>query len=353
MIKSLLTLILTVSVSLAFAEKGAVVETLGIVSTTDVDAWKKSENITVMSWNIWGRQHLHEDYLIDGRTMRDRTVEIIKRNKADIVLMIETYGGAKDIAEELGFYYYTPNSDANLCIFSRYPLSDIGTPSGLSDFSFIHATATLESGKRVRLYTIWLTSNDPIVEEHHKFDETKADKDFVDSDIHRINALSDFFATETVQRDLKCSDEIPLIIAGDFNWFSHLDYNEQTKALGLNQRRVIPAPTSLKMAELGFVDTFRTLHPLKNRSAYGYTSSTVGQEYTWESERFIPTEPGTPWKVHRQLYGRIDYIYSKGESIKPVRSYTECTYKRGAKRLDFPMFPSDHGAVVTRFILKK
>lgn len=324
------------------------------VKSHDTDPWEQPETVTVMAWNIWGRYNLHEDYTINGVTARDRVVEIIKRSKADIICMIETYGSAAAIAEALGYHHYTPSVSANLCIFSRYPLSGVGTPSGLSSFSFLHATATLASGKKVRIHNIWLTSTNNGVGAWARFDSKHTDQQFITSDSNRIRMLNGFFNSKVAIKDLAQSNEIPVIMAGDFNWLSHLDFNAETKAMGLSQNRIIPAPTSLKMAEKGFIDTYRVCNPLNAETvpkAYGYTNTTTGQEWKYRSPRFFrigSDETPDPWRVN---HSRIDYVYSKGARIKPISSYTETTYDKTSITLDFPSFPSDHGAVITTFEL--
>ena len=71
-------------------------------------------------------------YAINGKTARQRVIEIIQESGADVITMTETYGSAKAIASALGYYYYTPEPDANLTIFSRYPLDEPTIHSSLS-----------------------------------------------------------------------------------------------------------------------------------------------------------------------------------------------------------------------------
>lgn len=118
----------------------------------------KETELKVMTWNIWGRLNQNPRYTIDGKSGRDRVIDILKESEADIITMTETYGSAKDIAESLGFHYYTPSPDANLTIFSRYPMVSSGNLENLSPFSFIEATVELPTGDYVKVYNIWLTS---------------------------------------------------------------------------------------------------------------------------------------------------------------------------------------------------
>ena len=113
---------------------------LGVASTCSVPVitqGEESSDLRVMTWNIWGKLNQEPRYTLDDLTARTRTIEILKDSGADLIAMIETYGSAADIAKALNFHHYTPHASANLSIFSRYPLSEVGTPDGLSSFSFI------------------------------------------------------------------------------------------------------------------------------------------------------------------------------------------------------------------------
>ena len=92
----------------------------------------QGQELKIMEWNIWGRLNQEPRYTINGKTARTRMIEVIQESQADIIAMIETYGSAADIAKALNYYHYTPSADANLAIFSRYPLQDFGTIKDLS-----------------------------------------------------------------------------------------------------------------------------------------------------------------------------------------------------------------------------
>ncbi len=114
--------------------------------------------IKVLAWNIWGKLNQASKYDFQGKSARTRMIEILKDSQADVICMIETYGSAADIAKSLGYHYYTPGATANLTIFSRYTLSDVGGLEGLSPFSHIKATAHLSEKLKVKIHCIWLSS---------------------------------------------------------------------------------------------------------------------------------------------------------------------------------------------------
>lgn len=306
--------------------------------------------LKVMTWNIWGRLNQDSRYTINGNTARKRMIEIIRESKADIITMTETYGSAADVSKALGYHYYTPSPDANLTIFSRYPLQDFGTIKNLSPFSFIVATAQLSNGEKIRVYNIWLTSGGRhIVEIKNK---NLTDKDFIAGDENRYNHIQELLQHPDFQKDLANKNIIPVIVAGDFNCVSHCDYTQETKEKGLNYARILPIATSLAMEKAGFVDTYRFIHPKLTQETLGHTWTTVGQGFTYETEKgFVPVVKN-PKPEYGDPYARIDFIYCAGKKIKPITSRTIVHHSSNNTR-SFPEFPSDHGAVLTSFLFSQ
>ncbi|PCE63736.1 endonuclease/exonuclease/phosphatase family protein [Sediminicola luteus] len=307
---------------------------------------KQAVELKVMTWNIWGKLNLEPKYEIEGVSARQRVIDIIKHSGADIVTMTEAYGSAADIAKSLGFYYYTPKPDANLCIFSRYELVDFGTLHGLSPFSFIAASVNLPNGSKVRVYNIWLTSEGRhIVEIKNK---KVSDSVFNAGDTVRYHHLKQLLDHKEFKEDWQRRDMVPLIVAGDFNCVSHLDYTEATRKRKLNYGRILEAETSMAMADLGFRDTYRSVHPVINEDNLGYTWTTVGTDYTYVSgEGFMPVAEH-PSPEYQNPYTRIDYIFATGTKIQVMESRTITRHFQDNTQR-FPLFPSDHGAVLTHF----
>ena len=304
--------------------------------------------LTVMTWNIWGRLNQDPRYTIDGLTARQRTIEIIKGSNVDIIAMVETYGSARDIANALGFHHYTPAPGANLSLFSRYELTDFGTPEGLSSFSFIRATAKISATEKVKVYCIWLTSGGRHIVEIKN--EELSDKAFIDGDNIRLRMMRKFLNHPEVKADVAGHETVPVIVAGDFNCVSRLDYSESSKAL--NYGRVFGAtPTHDLMMESGFVDAFRRIYPKVTKDTLGHTWTTVGPDFVYESGRgFVPVKGGSHPRPHfTNPYARIDFIYALG-SLRPKSAAVIKNFRDHGTR-SFPEFPSDHAAVVASFEL--
>ena len=302
--------------------------------------------LKVMTWNIWGRLNRDPRYTIDDKTARERTVEIIRHSGVDLVAMIETYGSAAEIAAALGFHHHTSSADANLCIFSRYPLSDVELLKGLNPFSFIAATVTLPRGQKVRVYDIWLTSGGRHIVEIK--DKTVSDAKFARGDENRFEHVQQLLKHPTFRRDLAQADDVPLLVAGDFNCVSHLDYNEATRTAGLNHFRVLLIKVSQAMQDAGLTDTYRAAHPTVTAKTLGHTWTTVGKDYMYESGKGFVKTDSHPRPQYRDPYTRIDYIYSGGKRLQVVDSTVITRHHEHLER-QFPEFPSDHAAVVTTF----
>ena len=302
--------------------------------------------LNVMTWNIWGRLNEDPRYTVDEKTARERTIEIIRNSNADVVAMIEAYGSAADIAASLGFHYHTAAADANLCIFSRYPLSDVELLEGLNPFSFIAATVTLPKGQKVRVYDIWLTSGGRHIVAIK--DKSVSDEAFAVGDDNRHDHLKQLLEHPTFKKDIAASDSIPLIVAGDFNCVTHLDHTAATSKAGLNQLRKLPIKVSQAMQQAGFEDTYRAARPNMTAESLGHTWTTVGTDYVYESNKGFVKTDAHPRPEYQNPYARIDYVYALGKQLETVDADVITRHHDYPTR-GFPEFPSDHAAVITQF----
>lgn len=113
----------------------------------------------------------------------------------------------------------------------------------------------------------------------------------------------------------------PVLLAGDFNEPSHLDWTAQCVEAGLREHAV-EWPTSRLFTETGLIDTFRAVHPDPVRRP----------GFTWTPR------PGT-----RDVMDRIDLVYVSPQLI-PVR--TDVLGELGPMTdLALDPWPSDHRAV--------
>lgn len=285
------------------------------------------KDLTVVAWNVWHKGHSE----LYGQKACDGCMGILQQSGADVILMVETYGAAPMVAQQLGYEYHLISS--NLCVYSRYPiLETYAFPDLISTFNFGGAMIDVD-GQKVRVFPLWI---------HYLPDQRlapveKSEEEIIawecagsrDEEIHSILQALDPF--------LKEADDIPVIIGGDFNSFSHLDWTQETKDRHHHGGAVVRWPVSTAVVGAGFTDSFREVHP--NPIMH----------------------PGTTWLTGSDdktinRYDRIDYIYYKGSKLKATQS--DCydwPHGQSFRFLgkDF-LYPSDHGFVRTVFnILSK
>jgi hypothetical protein len=118
----------------------------------------------------------------------------------------------------------------------------------------------------------------------------------------------------------KTSLKIPVIIGGDFNSPSHLDWDESTKKF--HYEKVVEWPVSKLIDQYGYSDSFREMHPDLSQALEG----------TWGylSPRNIISD-------------RIGFAYFKGKKLKPLSSKIVMEDTEGG------FFNSDHRAILTQF----
>ncbi len=261
-----------------------------------------SNSFKVMTWNIWrgGRE--------DGEKIGPaRVVDVIRNSSADLVAMQETYGSGEWIAKELGFHFHPRGT--NVSVFSRYPvLEDL---SVFEEFKCVGALVDVPNVGPVAFYSIWLPYGEDIwlPEIRGKSDDAAmiaATQPSADDLQKMLAAIQDRLA------DPKYRD-VSLVVAGDFNSMSHLDWNAVAMA---QYGRIIQWPTSRLMSAAHFRDAWRETHPQVDRSA----------DATW-SPRFPEQEQE-----------RIDFIYYRSQKLRAVQSQR--------LREHSELFPSDHAAVL-------
>lgn len=125
----------------------------------------------------------------------------------------------------------------------------------------------------------------------------------------------------------------PIFVVGDFNEPSHLDWTEAAAKAGHHPMKVA-FPTSQRMVEAGFTDSYRTIHPDE------------------------VARPGLTWSpVHEPAHHdhhlmRIDYVYFKGKGVEVTDAKIVGEDKEHAGIVVSP-YPSDHRAVVATFTVAK
>jgi endonuclease/exonuclease/phosphatase family metal-dependent hydrolase len=270
------------------------------------------DQLKIMAWNIWhgGHRYGHSVGL-------NRVIEIIQASDADIVGLIETYGSGEEIADALGFYYYLISS--NLSIMSRFPILE--TIKAFKPFNFGGARIDLGGSEELIFLNTWLHY---LPSYYKSIEEGKSS-----AYIEKAEADTRHFEIRNILIEIQPlitnSDEVPLIMSGDFNSGSHLDWTDHTKEIHYGHK--INWPVSNEMVKAGFMDSYRELH----------IDALLDPGLTW-------TPRAATSSKKYGLRDRIDYIYYTGKDLQPISSKVVD---------DHPvMFPSDHAAVFTVFDIR-
>jgi len=277
-----------------------------------------------MAWNI-----LHGAN--DSKDGKANAVRIIREINPDVILMVETYGSGKIIADSLGYNFHLiapvgtalDDKNTNLSIISRYPFGErIDT-----EFPFyLGGREIVIQNQRIRFFSNWFHYL-PWENEPEKIGKTAKELLVWERSgmkyemIQKVLPYIKKYAAET--------DSIPMILGGDLNTPSHLDWGMNTKKMHNNL--VVPWYSTKVLEDIGLVDTYRTLNsnPIKH--------------------------PGITWHTKGENdYHRIDYIFYKGLKLKAVKSESYKVFfdeiiKLNGKEI---LYPSDHGFVVTTFKIK-
>lgn len=144
---------------------------------------------------------------------------------------------------------------------------------------------------------------------------------------------------------------IPVILAGDFNECSHLDWTNATKDMYGHSGVEIEWTHSKALVDAGFSDSWREIFP----------NPVTHMGATWPSQAF--KIPCTSWAKESDERDRIDFIYHNRCRMKPVAAHIvgpKGYFVKGEpvdaegespfleETLDMP-WPSDHKGVIVEF----
>ena len=300
------------------------------------DTGAENTGLRVLVWNI-----LRGANKVDQGP--EKALAVIRSVEPDIALLQESYDIDGDrprlgewLAGELGWNQYQGES-AHLCIM---------TPLELETTFFHHAWHGVgarikdEHDREFLAWSIWIDYRSfvgyELRDNPEMDDETLLAAESVRSDrLKQATAL-----IEHLKEAGQLKTDLPLLVGGDWNCPSHLDWTLDTARVFRN-RREMSLPVSLAMREAGFADTFRVLHP----------NPVQHPGITW-SPMFRGPAPGDEGTA--QSFERIDRLYLKNPddetgrwSLRPTSARVlPLVWEDDAVPSAQRIFPSDHGALV-------
>ncbi|MBL9036750.1 MAG: endonuclease/exonuclease/phosphatase family protein [Rhodospirillaceae bacterium] len=266
----------------------------------------ESVKLKVMIFNIWRS---------GVQLSLQQVVTAIKAADPDIVALQEPEGNSRRIADMLGWAY----ADERVHLISRFPLY-MGTQDDVH-FSYVE----VRRGGMVAVSNLHLPS-DAYGPELVRDGKTVEDVLQGEAD-NRMYMLEPYAAA----LPKVATTGIPVILGGDFNSPSHLDWTEAMTKARPAVKYPVEWPESKLMADSGFVDSYRAVHP----------DPVAKPGLTWT--------PGYPHPFVRptETHDRIDYIYSIG--AKAVESRVVGEGGGPDVEIGVDPWPADHRALLTTF----
>jgi endonuclease/exonuclease/phosphatase family protein len=246
-------------------------------------------------------------------TMR-HVIATIEAADPDIIGFQEGTANECVLADRLGWF-----CEPRLQLISRFPLID---PPGANG---VYALAEVTPGRFVAISNVHLPS-DPYGPYWVRDGEPRA----VVLDLERSTRLP------AIQRELAvlpglAASGMPVFLTGDFNSPSHLDWTPAVDAVREEVRYPVVWPVSKALADAGFRDSYREVHP----------DPVEVPGFTW-------TPPGTLESVPDEVHDRIDWVLVQG----PAETIgTKLVGEAGGPDVDVERdpYPTDHRGVVSTF----
>lgn len=266
----------------------------------------KAAEFTVLQWNVW-----QEGTVVPGGY--GAIVDDIARLKPDFVTFseIRNYGGTRfcdrivESLREKGETYHSFYSyDSGL--LSRHPITDSTTvfPEN-DDHGSIYRMVSSVHGRKVAVYTAHLDYRHCACYNVRGYDgttwkeiplpETVGEVLAVNDSSQRDDAVRVFL--KQARRDL--DDGAFVILGGDFNEPSHLDWVSGTKDLYDHNGMVIPWTATSLLDSAGFRDSYRMLYP----------DPVTHPGFTYPADNALVDVAKLSWAPKKDERERIDYVF--------------------------------------------
>jgi hypothetical protein len=234
-----------------------------------------------MAFNIWRSGTL--DGAPGGAENLDQLIGFLRAQDPDILFMVETYGSGGTIVSGLNAgvpndRQYTgvqltrepdtvPGTD-NLWLFTRLDIEQVYPEmrSGeLTSFNFGGVKLRLPSGRTLHAFTVWLhwlgnaftTTSQTVAELQNGRPRTLSNEQILATeDEHRL-AQARTLLDEMLPGYLGDDTTSPVLLGGDLNTQSHLDWSAEFANAPGHAGLVLDWPVTKAFTEAGFVDTFR------------------------------------------------------------------------------------------------
>lgn len=325
-----------------------------------------STPLKVLQMNIWQEGTKVENGF-------EAIVDAVLQSDADVVFFNEVYNakGSRFVPRMLEALklqnktYYGLDGPRSVAILARYPILDrqVIFPQDKSNGSVIRVTFKM-GGHTFAAYSAHLDYRHYACYLPRGYDGTtwkKMDAPIVDADSilkqNRLSCREEAITAfiEAAQKDIASGNLI--LLAGDFNEPSHLDWQENTKHLWEHRGAIVNWDCSSMLYRAGFKDAYRVLHP----------NPVTHPGFTFPSDNDGADVNKLTWAPGADERERIDFVYyypAKKEFIpvKAVLLGPQRSIVHSKRELETSSdifiepkagWPTDHKAVIVEFKVRR
>lgn len=285
------------------------------------------ERLAIMSYNLWQGGSNVDNY-------HEKQLRFILDSGADVIGLQESVDGdhAMRLGKALGYGVWSSNQSAS--ILSRYPITQeygqVSTGGGVR----ININGESENKREINFWNAHLTAYPYGPYGFCNDNGSPQDVLDIETESGRPSQMADIL--EAMSTQLAGQDDVPVLLTGDTNAPSHLDWIE-----GLREKNCGIAgfdwPTSVLPQEAGLIDSYRVAHP----------DPVAVQGTTWSP--IYPFSEGASGDPEPQ--DRIDFVYAT-EQLEVIGSETIVVGQpQPPPNEAYNEWTSDHAAVLTRFKL--
>lgn len=277
---------------------------------------KGDREFTVLQWNIW-----QEGTVVEGGY--EAIVNEIVRLKPDFVTFSEVRNYnqtrfcdriVRSLSQKGETYYSFYSNDSGL--LSKYPITDSTTVFPLKDdHGSIYRLVSSIYGREIAVYTAHLDYLSDAYYNVRGYDGSTWKEIPIPETVQEVLAVNDASLRDDAIRNFVAAAKKDIaagrivVLGGDFNEPSHLDWIRETKDLYDHHGLIIPWTVPLILDNNGFIDTYREIYP----DVLAYPGFTFPAD-----NPLIPVNKLT-WAPKADERDRIDYIFyypSEGLSVK-------------------------------------
>lgn len=289
------------------------------------------KRLRLLSLNTW-----HEGTEVEGGF--GMIVEVLAMTDADFVVLSEVRNKDGMLTQRLqealntkGLTYHGAHVQADVALLSRWPIEQVQVVSQKIVAYHLAAPRPLVVCTAHLDYTHYAVMLPRGYDSDKYFNRTLVALPRPVTDVAQLHAVDEASRRgPELQEFLEFARSVdaPVVLAGDFNEASHLDWTAATKDLFDHNGVEIEWRHSKLLSDAGFRDTWRELHP----------DPVTQPGHTWPSE--ARGVGNTGWGPRSDERDRIDFVYHNGRGVGSSAAWLVGSpryYVRGS-----PVAPSSH-----------